>query len=214
LNCRSFNEISPSINLQLPPAHHHQMPALGDKGPSYSHYFGDKNNESGGQESKGEVTLSSLGASKPYKLFFQFVAKKASNLICLAQSDPTTFGLLCNLLDQLTNRLCNSQSIVVQSFDTSLPSHMKPPGPMPLFGTLKAAPNVSTKPRNISRHESRQKIITKTKNPLLSFVGQSNDLVVLADHTQGQNVVQFAIVMDINRGRALKFISSKSHHLT
>jgi hypothetical protein len=70
LNCKSSNEISPSINLQLPPAHHHQMPALGDGDQSYPHDFGDENNESGGQESNGEVTLSSIGASKPNKLSF------------------------------------------------------------------------------------------------------------------------------------------------
>jgi hypothetical protein len=181
LNCRSFNEISPSINLQLLPAHHHQMPALGDNNLFYPHDFGDENNESSGQESDGEVTLSSIGASKPNKLSFQFVAEKASNLVRLAQSDPTTFGSLCNLLDQLTNRLRNSQSIVVQSFDTSLPSRMKKTGVMPLLGTLKAAPNMSTQRPKISRHESRQMIITKTRNPLLSLVGQSNDLAVLAE---------------------------------
>jgi hypothetical protein len=177
LNHRSFNEISPSINLQLLPAHHHQTPALGDDNPFYPHDFGDENNESGGQESDGEITLASIGASN---LSFQFVAKKASNLVRLAQSDPTTFGSLCDLLDQLTNRLRNSQSIVVQSFDTSLPSRMKNPGAMPLLGTLKAAPNMSTQRRKISRHGSRQMIITKTRNFLLSLLGQSNHLAVLA----------------------------------
>jgi hypothetical protein len=173
--------MAPSINLQLSPAHHHQTPALGDDDPSFHHDFGEENNESGGQESDKDVTLSSLGASKPYKLSFQVVAEKASNLVRLAQSDPTTFGSLCDLLDQLTNMIRNSQSIVVQSYGTSLPSLMKNPGATPLLGTLKAAPNVTTQRRKISRHESRRQIITKTRNPLLSLVGQSNDLVVLAE---------------------------------
>jgi hypothetical protein len=181
LNRKSFNEIAPSINLQLSPAHHHKTPALGEDDPSFHHGFGDKNNESGGQESDKDVTLSSLGASKPYKLSFQVVAEKTSSLVRLAQSDPTTFGSLCDLLDQLTNRLRNSQSIVVQSYGTSLPSRMKNPGATPLLGTLKAAPNVTTQRRKISRHESRRQIITKIRNPLLSLVGQSNHLAVLAE---------------------------------
>jgi hypothetical protein len=59
-------------------------------------------------------TLSSLGAPQPYKLSFQAVAEKATNLVRLAQSDPTTLCSLCDVLDQLTNRLRNSQSIVGQ----------------------------------------------------------------------------------------------------
>jgi hypothetical protein len=205
LKCKSFNEISPSINLQLSPAHHHQTPALGDDDPSFHHDFGDENNISGaGQQSGEDVTLSCLDASKPYKLSFQVVSKKASNLVRLAQSDPTTFGSLCYLLDQLTNRIRNSQSIVVQSYGTSLPSCMKKPGATPLLGTLKAAPNVTTQRRKISRHESRRQIITKTRNPLLSLVGQSNDLSVLAEPRAREYVVQFASVADINGGRALK----------
>jgi hypothetical protein len=80
-NRKSFNEIAPSINLQLSPAHHHQATTLGDNDPSFHHNFGNKNNESGGQESDEDVTLSSLVASKPYKLSFQVVAEKASNLV-------------------------------------------------------------------------------------------------------------------------------------
>jgi hypothetical protein len=57
------------------------MPVLGDDDQFYPHDFGDENNKSGGQKSDGEVTLSSIGASKPNKLSFQFVAEKASNLI-------------------------------------------------------------------------------------------------------------------------------------
>jgi hypothetical protein len=71
LNRKSFNETAPSINLQLLPAHHHQTPTLGDDDPSFHHDFGEENNESGGQESDEDVALSSLGASKPYKLSFQ-----------------------------------------------------------------------------------------------------------------------------------------------
>jgi hypothetical protein len=58
---------------------------------------------------------------------------------------------------------------------------MKNPGATPLLGTLKAAPNVTTQRRKISKHESRRQIISKTRNPLLSDVGQSNNLAVLAE---------------------------------
>jgi hypothetical protein len=181
LNRKSFNETAPSINLQLLPPYPHQTAVLGDDDPSFHHDFCDENNESGDQESDKDVNLSSLGASKPYKLSYQVVAEKASSLVRLAQSDLTTFNSLCDLLDQLMNIIRNSQSIVVQSYGTSLPSLMKPPGATPLLGTLKAAPNVTTHRRKISRHESRRQIITKTRNPLFSLLAQSNDLAVLAE---------------------------------
>jgi hypothetical protein len=95
----------PPTHLQSPSVHHHQTPELGDDGPSFHHDLGDENNESGGQESDEEGTLSSLGAPQPYKLSFQVVAEKATDLVRLAQSDPTTLGSLCDVLDQLTNRL-------------------------------------------------------------------------------------------------------------
>jgi hypothetical protein len=178
------------------------------------HVFGDKNNESSGQESDREVILSSIGASKPYKLSFQFVAEKASNLIHLAQSDPTTFGSLCNLLDQLTNILCNSQSILVQSYNTSVPSRMKNPGAMPLLGTLKAAPTCLP---NDARYQDMSPADKLSPRPeILCFLSLDSPTIWLSyqNHAQGGNVVQFASVADINGGPALKSISSKSHHLT
>jgi hypothetical protein len=127
-----------------------------------------------------KTLLCLIGTSKQDKLSFQFVAKKATNLVCLVQSDPTTLGSPCNLLEQLTNRLPNSQSISVQSYHTALPSYEENLGATPTLGTLKAAPNMYHHKRFKSRHESREQIIAKKKSRLLTMVGQSNDLDILA----------------------------------
>jgi hypothetical protein len=189
LNRRTYNATLPSVHLDLPTAevritnsactlHQHQPPEVGDTvGDDESIFSVDDDFE----QEVTQLNPHSHGNSKHDKLTYQFVAEKASNLVRLAQSDPTTFGSLCDLLDQLTGRLRNSQSIVVQSYDTALPSGKENPGAAPLLGTLKAAPNMSNQRRKISRHESRRQIITRTKSPLLVLAGQSNDLAILAE---------------------------------
>ena len=144
----------------------------------------DESRNSADEDSKDVVTLlnsDSHGASRNGRLTYQFVAEKASNLVRLAQSDPVTMGCLSDLLEQLTNRLCNSQSIVVQSYDMTLPSGKENQAAIPLLGTLKSAPNMYRQNRKISRHETRRQIIQKTRNPALSLVGPSNDLAILAE---------------------------------
>jgi hypothetical protein len=75
------------------------------------------------------------------KLTYQFVAGKATNLVCLAQTDQVKLGFLCHLLDQLTSRLWNGHSIAVASFDAAMPLGQENPGAIPILGTLKSAPN-------------------------------------------------------------------------
>jgi hypothetical protein len=100
-----------------------------------THYFGE--------EASDDVTLSELGsrAVKDGKLTYHFVAKKATNLVCLAQTDQVKLGLLCNLLEQLASRIWNGHSIEVVSFDTAMPLDQENLGAAPVVGTLKAAPN-------------------------------------------------------------------------
>jgi hypothetical protein len=97
-----------------------------DDDPSFPDTFSDASQNLGDDDSEEEVTLSELarqlaanGASKHGKLIYQFVVEKATNLVCLAQSDPIILlRLLCSLLDQLASRLGNSQSIEVQLNET------------------------------------------------------------------------------------------------
>ena len=193
LNRRTYNTTIATINPELPPAEpgmnsllavpHQQTPAFREEPFSFGDpSSGDETNCSDDDDHKvdGE-TLSCLGTSNPDKLSFQFVAEKATNLVRLAQSDSTTLGSLCDLLEELTNRLRNSQSITVQSYDTALPSYEENPGATPTLGTLKAAPNMYRHKRFKSRHESRRQLIAKKRSPLLTMVGPSNDLEILAE---------------------------------
>ncbi len=104
------------------------------------------------------------------------MAEKATNLVRLAQTDQVTLGSVCSLLEQVANRIRNGHSIEVLSFDAALPLAQENLGAMPVLGTLKSAPNTYNHRRLVSRHESRRTYHTKRKNPLLSLVGQSNDL--------------------------------------
>jgi hypothetical protein len=134
LNHKSFNETVTSFNLQFPPAetatnslstaHHHPTPAVSDDDPPFPNNFSDDTNNSAHEESEDAApsfTTKSHDTSKHGKVTYQYVLEKASILVQLAQSDPATLTTLCHLLEQLTSRLCNSQSIVVQSYDMSLP---------------------------------------------------------------------------------------------
>ena len=85
-------------------------------------------------------------------------------------------GSLCNLLEQLSSRIRNGHSIEVLSFDAALPLPQESLGATPVLGTLKSAPNTYNQRQRISRHENRRNYANKRKNPLLSLVGQSNDL--------------------------------------
>jgi hypothetical protein len=70
-----------------------------------------------------DIPLSSLcpNASTDGRLTYQFVVEKAQNLVQLAQTDPDKLGSLCNLLDQLSDRLWNGHTIDVGAFDLALP---------------------------------------------------------------------------------------------
>jgi hypothetical protein len=184
LNRRTFNATLSTINQQIllaePQTNIGEAGGLSeDDDQFYSHGVEDETRSLGDVDTDEEITLSSLagnGASRHEKLTYQFVAEKATNLVRLAQSDPITLGSLCSLLDQLASRLRNSQSIEVQSYDTSVPSRHENPGSLPVLGTLKAAPNTYQQRRKISRHEARRQIVHKRRSPLLSLVGHSNEL--------------------------------------
>jgi hypothetical protein len=79
-------------------------------------------------------------------------------------------GLLCNLLDQLTNKLWIGHSIEVVAFDAVMPLGKENVGAIPILGTLKPAPNTYNQPQEVSRHETRlQRLASKRRNPLLSL---------------------------------------------
>jgi hypothetical protein len=82
-----------------------------------------------------DVTLAELSNSsmKQGKLTYQFVAKKATVLVCLAQTDQVKLGLLCILLDQLTNRLWKGHSIEVSAFETAMPLGKENSGANPVL---------------------------------------------------------------------------------
>jgi hypothetical protein len=153
-------------------------------------------------------------ASKHDKATYQYLLEKASILVRLAQSDPTTMTSLCTVLEQLTSQLRNSESIVIQSYDMSLPFGKENPGAAPVLGTLKMAPNVYHQKRKKSSLESRRQIIHRASNPSLSVVRPSNNLAILAEPRARGKLAQFAGVVDINVSRALESISSESHHWT
>jgi hypothetical protein len=85
-----------------------------------------------------DVTLAELGnsSSKQGKLTYQFVAEKASVLVCLAQTDQVKLGSLFILFDQLTNRLRKVHSIEVSAFETDMPLGKENAGAKPVLGTL------------------------------------------------------------------------------
>jgi hypothetical protein len=135
-------------------------------------------------DSNDEATLVKLAGNGPTqhgKLTYQFVGEKATNLVRLAQSDQVILGSLCTLLDQLADRLWNSQSIEVQSYNTSAPSGLENPTSTPVLGTLKAAPNTYQQRHKISRHETRRESVCKKRNPMLSLVGKSKGLEFLPE---------------------------------
>jgi hypothetical protein len=118
-----------------------------------------------------DVTLAELGnSSTKTGLTYQFVAKKATNLVRLAQTDQVKLGSLYILLDQLTNRLWKGHSIEVAAFDTAMPLGKENVGAKPVLGTLKPAPNTYNQRQMVSRHETRQRLASKRRNPLLSLV--------------------------------------------
>jgi hypothetical protein len=98
LNQRTFNTTSiSSINFQLllPQPQTNSLFTVGndplntfkDDDVSFGDTFGDETQNLGDDDSEEEVRLSELasnGASKDGKLTSQFVAEKATNLVCLA----------------------------------------------------------------------------------------------------------------------------------
>jgi hypothetical protein len=128
LNHRPFNVTMTPTNPQLPlfpsatnplsASHHHSMSVIDNKSSLLNAFDDAESRNSADEDFKDVVTLlnsDSHSVSKHGKLTYQFVAEKASNLVWLAQSDPIKMGSLSNLLEQLTSRLGNSQSIAVQS---------------------------------------------------------------------------------------------------
>jgi hypothetical protein len=122
LNRKTFNASISSFDNQLPmtlsqlnpliPACHNQERAVEDGNATFSDTMGVDD------DSDDDVPLSQLGCNtvtKDAKRTYQLVAEKATNLVCLAQSDPAALGLLFNLLDQLAGRLRNGHSIDVQA---------------------------------------------------------------------------------------------------
>jgi hypothetical protein len=63
----------------------------------------------------------------------------------------------------------------VSAFETVMPLGKENSGANPVLGTLKPAPNTL-----VSRHETRQTLASKNRSPLISLVGQSNDLAHVA----------------------------------
>ena len=193
LNRRTYNATVEDLNAEMPPANsqlvnslvpvhpHEQTPAVEEESTLFGNASCDETRQSDNGDSDEDVTLSNLGTLQHDKVSFQFVSEKATNLVRLAQSDPTTLGSLCDLLEQLTDRLRNSQSIIVQSYDTCLPPSEENIAATPTVGTLKAAPNMYRHKRFKSRNESRRNIIAQKRSPLLSIVGRSNDLDILAE---------------------------------
>ncbi len=151
------------------------QPSVGN-GDDDDDSFGDATHDFCDESEDVPISLLGGDASKEQKLTYQFVAEKATNLVRLAQTDQVRLGSLCNLLEQLSSRIRNGHSIEVLSFDAALPLPQESLGATPVLGTLKSAPNTYNQRRRISRHENRRNYANKRKNPLLSLVGQSNDL--------------------------------------
>jgi hypothetical protein len=171
LNRKTFNSSIESFHQQIPQAEPQTTTGRDgglseDDGPCFPQ--GVAADDLYKVDSDDEATLVELAGNGPTrhgKLTYQFLAQKATNLVCLAQSDQVILGSLCSLLDQLANRLRNSQSIEVQSYGTSAPSGLENPTSTPVLGTLKPAPNTYQQRCKISRHETRREIVRKKRNP-------------------------------------------------
>jgi hypothetical protein len=123
-----------------------------------------------------DVTLSSLHpATAVPKLSYQYVAEKATNLVRLAQSDPAKLGSICQLFEQLSERLQNGQSIEACAFDFALPVDRENNDNRPVRGTLRVTPNAANHRRFLSKHEKRKNIIAKSALSERSVHGLSND---------------------------------------
>jgi hypothetical protein len=74
--------------------HRQHTPAFREEGASFGDTsFGDETNHLDDNDKVEDKTLLlRLGTFKQDKVSFQFVAKKATNLVCMAQSDQTTLG--------------------------------------------------------------------------------------------------------------------------
>jgi hypothetical protein len=106
--------------------------------------------------------------------------EKAQNLVQLAQTDPNNLGSLCNLLDQLSDRLRNGHTIDVGVFDLALPVDQENLGNRPVLGTLKPTATASRQKQKISRHETRRSIVFAATKKKSLLPGQSNDLSLCA----------------------------------
>jgi hypothetical protein len=163
--------------MEVPPA---DDDSFGDDTPDFQLDLEDRTDNL--EDPLENLTLSQLchSATKNGKLtYHQFVAEKATNLFCLAQTDQVKLGALSQLLDQLTSRLRNGHSITVALFDATMPLDQENPGATPAMGTLKSAPNTYNHNQFKSTREIQRKL-AQPKQPkrsaLLSLVGQSNDL--------------------------------------
>ena len=188
LNHRTFTASISSHNFQMPldlPSQPNPMFVVGDVGDiDDGNSFGDENvNLDDDDSNDEETTLSNLVSVSPVTgaLSYQFVAEKATNLVRLAQSNPQKLGSLCELFDQLTLRLQHGHSIMAVSFDTAMPTGTLEhnPSSRPVLGTLQAAPNVYNQRRKRSRHENWRSHASQSRSPLLSLLGESNDLAHL-----------------------------------
>jgi hypothetical protein len=228
LNRRTYDLTFPSDYSQMPPSLGQQalsnslftngdivedlkiQPSFGNDEDS----FGDAA-QGFGDESE-DVTLVQLVSDTPnvqQKLTYQFVAEKATNLVRLAQTDQVQLGSLCNLLDQLASRIRNGHSIEVLSYDTAIPLPQENLGATPVLGTPKPTPNSINHQRWKSKNERRLAFANKRK-PLLSLVGQSNDLAHVRHHVQTQRIVQYVAVQDTSEGPVLKSNNSRWHPWT
>jgi hypothetical protein len=188
------------------------QPPIGNEDDS----FGDATQDYG-DESEDVPLLHLIGdASKDQKLTYQFVAKKATNLVRLAQTDQVRLGLLCNLLEQLTSRIRNGRhSIEVLSFDTALPLAQENLGATPVLGTLKSAPNTYNQQRRMSRHETWCTFATKRKNPLsLALLAIQMIWPMFHHHVRTQKIAQYVAFLDTSKGHAPKSTNSKCNHWT
>jgi hypothetical protein len=128
--------------------------------------------------------LSSLGpnGSTEGRLTYQFVVEKAQNLVRLAQSDPIKLGSLCNLFDQLSDRLRKGHTIDVGAFDLALPSAVDKENlaNRPVQGTLKPTATASKQNRKKTSIELRRTIASAASKKKSLLPGHSNDLSVCA----------------------------------
>jgi hypothetical protein len=175
LNRRTFNATMTEADFQLPlyttPVPNPSTTPLFLGGPEPDTKFNDDDNSFSNDneildlddddlDESEDVTLSALGGKKPH-LTYQYVAEKATNLVRLAQSDPSKLASLCLHLEQLNRRLQNGQSIAECSFDLSLPVVAGNNASLPVMGTLKSSNNAVRHRRLQSRFELRNSHIAK-----------------------------------------------------